>query len=215
MNAPLRQQTELNTTRGFSLIELLVTVAVASLLFSFATPAFERFVQENRRSSTIYGLMNDLQFARSESIKRSARLAVCARKPGTVQACDDTAPADWGEGWLVFTDNGDDVGELEPATETMLRVGSGTEGDLVFSTRARVNSGATNEASVNYVRFGPRGTSNWRGGGFMLLCDRKDGNAERAAAVNVTLSGDIRRARRDGDNNLISAFGTSPVCPTT
>ncbi len=201
--------------RGFTLVELVVALSVAAILLAMAAPNFARLVRSNQRDSALYALIGDLQFARSESIKRSARLAVCARKPGSAQECNDSNAIDWGEGWLVFVDNGTDLGVYEAGTEELIRVGNAVNDEMDVFSRARVSTSAITEAEVNFIRFGPRGTSNWRGGGFVLMCDSETSDNSTSIAVNVTLSGDIRRARRDGDDNLVSAFGTTPACETS
>lgn len=197
---------------GFSLVELLVTLSVAAVLVAFAAPSVENLLRENRRDTALYGLMGDLQYARSEAIKRSSRISVCARSLTNASACTNSPTSPWKNGWLVFTDTGTTAGVYESASETLLRVAEPVHAAFNLKTVARTSTSAMGEAGANFVRFGPRGTSNWRGGGYLMVCDRLEGNDDRAAAINLTLSGDLRRARRDDTGALISAFGTEPTC---
>ncbi len=212
MNGYFHSTATTGSNRGFSLVELVVTLSIAALLVGFAAPGFENLVRENRRDTALYGLMGDLQFARSEAIKRSARVSVCARSSVDADACSTSITSPWHGGWLVFVDDGATPGEYESADETLLRAAQPVHNSFRIKTIARTATSALSDARSNFVRFGPRGTSTWRGGGYLMVCDQQEGNDERAAAINMTLSGDIRRARRDGSGALISAFGTEPTC---
>jgi type IV fimbrial biogenesis protein FimT len=212
MNGLPRPQLNKRFPSGFSLVELVVALAVAGLLLGFAAPSFESMMRENRRDTALYGLMGDLQFARSEAIKRSARVSVCARSSVDADACSTATLAPWEGGWLVFVDDGATPGVYESADETLLRVSEPVHSSFQIKTIARTATSALSDARSNFVRFGPRGTSNWRGGGYLMLCDEDTDNDSRASAINLTLSGDLRRARRDGSGALISAFGTEPTC---
>jgi type IV fimbrial biogenesis protein FimT len=68
---------------GFSLIELIVVVAVVAMLAAIAYPAFIRIINANRLNSQADELMTSLQFARSEAIRRNARVSVCGSANGT------------------------------------------------------------------------------------------------------------------------------------
>jgi type IV fimbrial biogenesis protein FimT len=83
-------------TRGFSLIELLVTLSVAAILMGVAMPAFSSFVHNTRLSSEANALVFDLNLARSEAVKLDTTLEVCASSNGA--ACGGT----WSQGWIVL-----------------------------------------------------------------------------------------------------------------
>lgn len=207
-----RQRVAKRSMGGFTLIELLVALGVFALLAGFAAPSFTRMIEDSKRDAALYALTGDLQFARSESIKTSTRHAVCARTTGDELVCNDSNNFDWARGWLVFTDEGSDRGRFEPGTETLLRVAEPVNESLKIKSRARVSTSAITEAQVFFIRFGPRGTSNWTGGGYLMVCDKTTNDDSRAIATNVTLSGDVRRARRDDTGKLVDAFGKTPTC---
>ena len=97
---------------GFTLIELMVTVAIAALLASLAVPSFQSMLAKNSVDSAADALASDMRFARSEAVKRTSSVTVCASSNGT--SCTG-ADALWKSGWIVFVDiNGDatvDAGE--------------------------------------------------------------------------------------------------------
>jgi len=92
--------------RGFTLVELLVVLAVGAILLAIAIPGYAHFMNYNRLVTATNDLVSSLQLARSEAIKRGKRVTVCTSSApmNAVPACD--AGADWQHGWLVFVDDG-------------------------------------------------------------------------------------------------------------
>src|ERR1700722_11134278 len=68
---------------GFTMIELLMTIAVASILLVLAVPSFRYVTNSNRIAAEINGLLGDLQFARGEAIKEGRTVTVCVSTNGT------------------------------------------------------------------------------------------------------------------------------------
>lgn len=76
--------------RGFTLIELMVTVTLLGVLLGVAIPSFRDFMDTQRVKSAAFDMAAALLLARSEAIKRNADVTV-APVTGT----------DWGTGWTV------------------------------------------------------------------------------------------------------------------
>lgn len=57
--------------RGVTLIELMVTVVVLVVLIMIAAPAFQRMIERKRLEGAVENLYADMQYARTESIKRN------------------------------------------------------------------------------------------------------------------------------------------------
>ncbi|WP_439859697.1 GspH/FimT family pseudopilin [Pseudomonas sp. MBLB4136] len=91
-------------TRGFTLIELMVTVAVLAIVISIAAPSFSAMLRDNRIATIGSELQTALQLARSEAIKRRLDVVVCRRNAAGT-ACENGT--DWGAGWLIRQVGGD------------------------------------------------------------------------------------------------------------
>jgi type IV fimbrial biogenesis protein FimT len=85
--------------RGFTLIELIVTVVVGAILTALAIPAFQGFVMNDRDSAQINSLAYSFNYARSEAVKEDlpGGVTVC---PSTGAICSGTAA--WAQGWIVY-----------------------------------------------------------------------------------------------------------------
>jgi type IV fimbrial biogenesis protein FimT len=86
--------------RGFTLVELMVTIAVLAVLMALALPSFTPLMERWRVRSASEDLQATLYFARSEAIKRGGGVTVVAGDGGA--SCAATG---WSCGWRVFAPN--------------------------------------------------------------------------------------------------------------
>ena len=96
--------------RGFTLGEVLTTLAVAGVSLSLVVPSLASVTRSNLRAGAINELVGTLHLARSEAITRNSPIVVCPSKDS--RTC---APVAWESGWIRFVDvNGNfeaDAGE--------------------------------------------------------------------------------------------------------
>ena len=62
----------LTTSPGFTLLELLLSLAIAALLATLAIPSYQSFIQQEKHARTVNQLQSLYKFSRSEAIKREA-----------------------------------------------------------------------------------------------------------------------------------------------
>ena len=110
--------------RGFTLVELMITLALAAILMSIGIPSFQSYMELNRLAAQSNQMVQSLNLARSEAGKRGGNIAVAPIVAGN-----------WAQGWQVWVDtntnNAVDAGE-----EILLTVAAITGGSTLVSTRA-------------------------------------------------------------------------------
>ena len=109
---------------GFTLIEMLVVIAISAILLAVGVPSFSYMVDRNRVAGEVNQMLADLALTRSEALARRGRVIMCRSADGAV--CD-AATTDWNLGWIVFIDNLDaasvpvGVAFQHDAAETIIR----------------------------------------------------------------------------------------------
>ena len=107
---------------GFSIIEVLIVVAIASILTAIAIPAFNVFMGSTRVSTVSNEFVSALNLARSEAIKRGGEVHVCRSSDGAT--CVASGP--WGQGWLIADEDNNLIRVREGLREPSTFVGNGT-----------------------------------------------------------------------------------------
>lgn len=169
------------SNKGFTIIELMLVVAVMGIMAMIALPAFNDMVQNNRRVSSVNDFLASMHIARSEAITRGQRVSVC-RSNASRTACVG-AVGSWRDGWLVFSDlNGD--GAINGDDEIL-----STGGPL------RGNFNMISSEFTSHMTFQPSGRVRASSGdnfGEMLLCE-----GDAAAATRVIIIERTGRPRID------------------
>lgn len=162
--------------KGYTLYELLVTIAVASVVLTLGLPSFGRLAADKRLRAETDALFHAVHLARKSSMTRRRAVSLCPSTDG--ETCEPGF--DWSAGWLLFANvDRDDPPRLDP-------------GEPVLMHR-RVNKDVRIEA--NRRGFTLRSTQLRATNGTLVVCDRTGRATTRALVVSYT--GRPRVARQD------------------
>lgn len=180
----MRNQPKYKT--GFTLIELMVTIAIVAIVLGIAIPSFSSTIASNRLTTSANELVTALNLARSEAVKRGASVTV--RKVDDNSFTNLGASANWENGWDVFTDADSD--------------GNYEAGDVLIRTYAPLQSSYTLRGNnfSNFIRFTSSGQSNTNGS--FVICENSDGNGlPEANTSRLIIVNSVGRVRMGLDAN--------------
>jgi type IV fimbrial biogenesis protein FimT len=153
---------------GFTLLELIITVALISIVTALAIPSMRTFSKNDRLTTNINTMIGHLAYARSEAVKRSAQVSICVSS----DAANCTA-GNWEDGWIVYVDSDSDD-NFNSATEEILRANQAMDGANTL----------TPTGYVNQVTYDNRGFVTATGS--FLLCDDRSGDFGKTITISNT-----------------------------
>lgn len=176
---------------GFNLLELMIGIAVASILASIAVPSYQRLIASTRVNGKTTELLSVLLYVRSEALKRNVNVSVCpsAAPAASAPACSSGA---WASGWIVFTD-GSTAGSVD-GTDVVLRSGQPAAGTTL----------ALPAKYTDWLGFSPTGLPRVAAGGdasdTIFICS---GVLRRS--ISISLVGRVARNDAVADNAQCNA----------
>lgn len=172
---------------GFTLIELMVTVAIAVILMAIAVPGFRTLTQSSQQRNAVADVNAMLSRARTEVVARHRGITVCT----SIDQATCSGLATWESGWIIFVDSDED-GTLD-AGEVTLQVHQALPSGVTLRTLGVVDS-------LRYKRDGlPVTPATFR------YCDERGISSLRAIVVSP--SGMVRAVldSKDHDGGAIVA----------
>lgn len=163
--------------RGFTLIELCICLAVVAVLAGLAGGAW-KLAREAAMTAATNELLAHLALARSEAIKRGARVMMCASRDRRACLRPKGGHTPWHDGWLVYADSN---GNSEPEPDEIVRAYPGTEGFAIRSSRYR-----------RRITYQPLGTA---GGSTITFAVCADDEPGWARYVTISNTGRARVSR--------------------
>ena len=157
---------------GFTLLELMITLAIISVVMVIGVPSFQNFIKNDRLVTQINTLVGHLAYARSEAALRHQSVVICASDTQT--SC---STANWASGWIIFVDSNNDSNFS--AGEDMLRVVEELSGDNTLTSTVG-----------SIVTYDKRGFAPNSVGSFTLCDDR--GNAHMKS-ISISTTGRVKQ----------------------
>ncbi|MGL4713607.1 MAG: GspH/FimT family pseudopilin [Shewanella sp.] len=152
--------------RGFTLVELMVTVAIAAILLTIGVPSFTALYQGSRSSTEITKIANIFTFARNQAVNYGTTVTVC---PYGETACG----TDWQKGFTVYIDD----------PKNILKVlNTSYEGDKISVTGA----------AANKISFTADGLAS--GAASIIYC--ANGKSESSQSLRISTSGLIQEGAK-------------------
>ena len=187
-NATVIEMSMSTTQQGFTLVELMVTLAVAIILLAVGMPLFSGMAANNRATAQANTFLAGFKLARSEAVKRAADVSVCAVADPAASPVSCGGNGDWPNGLLVFTDAG--------------TAGTVDGDDSRLKLFANTVAGATVSTTGGFVRFAPQGEVNGMtgngacsGSGTCLELGQDSTSAGYTHCLHVMQSGQVRLER--------------------
>lgn len=171
---------------GVTLVELLVTMGVASIVAALAVPSFTTLIQNNRMTTQLNEFVASLNYARTEAIRRGVTVTICPSSDG---ASCNTGAADktWENGWIVFSNPDNDSTTIAA--------------DEILNVRQSLATGSTFRSGNPDFSYASTGFA-VVGNDTVGMCDSR--GAGHARAMIITTTGRVSPSDKDKDGNALT-----------
>lgn len=159
---------------AFTLIELMITIAVAAVVLTIGVPGFGKIIERNQLATNVNSLVSSITFARSEAVKRNKPVKICDSSDAV-----NCGSGNYENGWIVFVDENND-GDLDAPAEELIYVQS------ALSTNLTIDSNLSTGA--NDISYMSKGRAN-RSGNF-IIC--KNNDITKARVIILDMNGRTR-----------------------
>lgn len=165
--------------RGYTLYELLMTMALVGIVLATGLPAFSNTMARQRQAVEINALFHAVHLARKESIMRRRVVSLCPSDDG--HSC--TPGTDWSAGWILFENIDRDSPPYVDPGERVLRTHKVSRDIRIQANRRGFTLRATFLRATN---------------GTFVVCDRQGRTAGKGLVVSYTGRPRVAFERPDG-----------------
>ncbi len=166
---------------GFTLTELLMVTAIASLVMSLALPSMAAMLGNQKLGAFASSLLVSLQLARNDAVKRGATTVVCKSSDGNNCA----VTGNWEQGWIVFEDNNHNA--VHDADERLIASQNAVPAGVFIRGNTPV---------ARYVSYNALGATRMVSGalqaGTFTLCPATAGSSIQPRQVVLAMTGRVR-----------------------
>lgn len=162
--------------RGFTIIELMVTIAIAAILLSVAAPSYTTFIRNSQLSDAVAEFMSAANAARGNAIKL-----------GTNTFLVPTTGTDWSTGWYVFSDGNWDGVYTASDPKDVLVMQSPSPNTILTVTTPTASTLAS-----GYLLFNGSGYPKTTGGGFGSGRLKIANGTTKAIIISINATGRVR-----------------------
>ena len=156
---------------GFTLVELMVTIAVAAIVVALGVPSFMRTLARHTIASQAEELQDAVRIGRNEAMKRSGPVVLCRTEESNPSHCAGSGGS-W-QTWVLFTD--------------VARSGAFAAGDSVLRQRQEASRRTTVTGDVASIRFEATGIAHADTGSAVFVLGERgatDHAQQRQVCVN-------------------------------
>ena len=161
---------------GFTLIELMVTIAIASVLMLVAVPSFVQFQQNAKLSEAVSGFISAANAARANAMKLGLNTYLVPNGAG------------WSTGWFVFTDSNWNA-TFDSGTDEVVLSHEALNSDITIAT-----IGASS-LTDGYLLFNGSGYPRLKNGGFGGGTIVISNTSPRSSSIIINPSGRVRSCK--------------------
>lgn len=161
---------DMKRQKGFTLIELMVTLGIGAIILSVGVPSFRNLIMDNRLVTNANQLVASINVARSAAVRYQRNATVCASTNYDAAVPNCTASTDWSNGWIVWVDK-----DRDAATDA---------GEILAVFGPLTNSLSLSSLGTAGFTYNARGFS-LTGGDDLVLCDTRTAETGRLIRVNA------------------------------
>jgi len=175
----------MHDVKGFSIIELMVTITIAGILIAIAAPSFTQMIVKNQLRSTSNELAEISSVSRSEALKRNKSIVFCRAENATAAVCKDGAH--W-EFWIIKQNSSSTV-----EADVISRGAINTYGGNLKVSTNNINNSSINFGTDGLARSGAALLSNAQ----IVVCTTKS-IAEPIRHINLGAANQVTITQHSG-----------------